>query len=253
MEVAVRLIHPIPLLVVALSCVSAVSAGEFWTEKDYRQWSEKECKKMLQDSPWAKQYVISQVFITSLDAPLPSQREAATREREANARIVYQVQFRSALPTRQALVQLQNLRLDYDQLPGEQKQSVDQQAEEFLTAEFPDSLVVYVEYGSNVDFDNRELRRHWQAQTTETLKNTVFLIGSKGVRVTLMEYMAGKGARQVFQLTFPRAVDGKPVVGSKDKRIQLEFLHPAFRGQPEQRVLVDFKIKKMLMGADLIY
>jgi hypothetical protein len=222
-------------------------AGDFWKDKDYRQWSRNECRKMLQDSPWAKAYVLSQVFITSLDAPLADQRQAAEREREANPRTVFQLQLRSARPIRQALVRLQQLQMGYDERSEEERQQFDRQAEEFLAAQFPDTVIVYVEYGSNVDADNRRLRLEWQSKTTETLRNSVFLLGSKGVRVPLENYTVAEGAQQTFQFVFPRQVDGRPVVGPQDKRLQVEFEYGG------QRLLVEFPLKKMMVGGDLLF
>jgi len=42
-------------LFIVLSCgVAAAQSKDFWQVKDYRQWNEKECKKLLEDSPWAQ-------------------------------------------------------------------------------------------------------------------------------------------------------------------------------------------------------
>ena len=34
---------------------AALVAADFWEEKDFTTWSDKEVEKMLTDSPWAKQ------------------------------------------------------------------------------------------------------------------------------------------------------------------------------------------------------
>ncbi len=60
------------LAAVLVGSLSTVRAAEFWEKKDFRQWSEKECRKLLGNSPWAKQYVLSQVFIEDMGA-LPNQ------------------------------------------------------------------------------------------------------------------------------------------------------------------------------------
>jgi hypothetical protein len=38
----------------------AALGSDFWEKKDYTKWSEKECRKMLTNSPWAKQYVLTE-------------------------------------------------------------------------------------------------------------------------------------------------------------------------------------------------
>jgi hypothetical protein len=43
------------LLAVPLALsLTLLHAGDFWKQKDYAEWSEKEARKMLRDSPWAK-------------------------------------------------------------------------------------------------------------------------------------------------------------------------------------------------------
>ena len=54
------------LVAVLLGSLSTVRAAEFWEKKDYRQWSEKECRKLLRNSPWAKQYVLANPIIKNL-------------------------------------------------------------------------------------------------------------------------------------------------------------------------------------------
>jgi len=100
------------------------------------------------------------------------------------------------------MVRLMQISQKYDQLQSEQKQAIDQNAEQFLTKTFPDSVVVFVSFNSNVREYQLELSRHWQTQTTESLKNFVYLIGSKGERIPLTSYIwAGNG--RDFQFVFP--------------------------------------------------
>lgn len=254
---------------VLLASAAAVAA-EFWEKKKYQQWSAKECQKLLTDSPWTKDYTLSETYITPLQSPSvasPTTTDPAgisvptgdidtgvgDRAREDNPRLTYRVQFRSALPMRQAMVRAAQLNQNYDQMTPEQKQAFDQKAEQFLALEFPNTVVVYISFTSNVTLDERELQQHWQKQTTDTLKNFVFLVGSEGVKAPLQEYIVGKGAAQVFQFIFPREVEGRPLVGPTDKRLQLEFPHPKLRNQEAKRVLVEFKVNKMLVDGQLVY
>lgn len=255
------------VLGLALLATLAAGAAEFWEKKDYRQWSEKDCRKMLTDSPWARQYMLSSVHITPLQVEPTDPPEGAgpgglsggppdnpgTRERHENPRIIYQVQFRSALPVRQAMVRLQQLQVNYDKLSEAEKQNFDQQAEAFLRADVSNVVVLNVQYASNLLQDALDLDRYWKTQTTETLRNRTFLIGGEGQQAQLMQYVAAEGSSPVFQLAFPRLVEGEPLVGPSDKSLQLEFVHPDVRGQGEQRVLVEFKVKKMLVGGEVVF
>jgi hypothetical protein len=125
------------LLLLLLASVAAAQSKDYWESKDYRQWTEKECRKLLEDSPWAN---------------------------------------------------LHN-------------------------------------------------------QTTERLKNFVFLIGGGGVRVPLSIYRTGEGASRKFQFVFPREYNGRPFIGPGDKTLKLEFNHPNIRGTAE-RILIEFRIER---------
>jgi hypothetical protein len=183
----------------------------------------------------------------------PSQAESVERGRESHPRMEYLVQFRSALPIRRALVQLSQINEKYDRMSPEQQRAFDEEAEKFLGARFPDWVALNVSYNSNVQAYDRDLARHWQRQTTETLKNFIFLIGSEGVRVRLAHYEVAQGGGRHFQLLFPRVHKGRPLVGPQDKTLQLEFLHPNIREQGESRVLIEFKVAKMLIDGAVGY
>ena len=233
----------------------AASAAEFWEKKKFTQWNEGEVNKVLSDSPWAREHIESEVHIDAPLSPLAHEgdEDSRTREREQLPRMTYSIQIRSALPIRQALVRRAQLQQGYDGLPAERKQSFDQQAEQFLAEEFPDQVVIYVSFDSNVNLDLRDAARHWQTQSTEKLRNTVYLIGAKGMKAQLQDFALADGSGQAFQFTFPRTVEGRPLAEGTDKELQLEFIHPNIRGRGEKRVLVKFKIKNMMREGQLEY
>jgi len=226
--------------------VAVAAAGEFWQEKEYRRWSERDCRKLLENSPWAKRYILSRALVELLGRVDPE------RAGEPRAEMQYVVQLRSALPIRQALVRLAQLNQKYDQMPPEQQQAFDQQAESLLAARFPETVVVDVTYGSNLPVYAREMAFHWQSQTTETVQNRVFLLGSGGVRLSPLSYAPSEGGG-AFRLVFPRQYEGQPLVSQQDKKLQLEFPHPNIGGQGEARVLIEFEVKKMLLNGEVIY
>lgn len=234
------------VLLLLLASVAAAQSKDYWEKKDYRQWTDKECRKLLEDSPWANQYSLSQVFID------PIATDSTDRERQPNTRIEYKVQIRSATPVRQALVRLSQINAKYDAMTADGRQAFDQNTEKFLSARNAHSIVMHVSYTANVQNDDRDLARHWHSQTTETLKNFVFLIGGGGVKVPLSIYRPGESAAREFQFVFPREYNGRPVIGPGDKTLMLEFNHPNIRGTAA-RVLVEFKTEKMMMQGAPVY
>ncbi|HEY3039493.1 MAG TPA: hypothetical protein VGJ66_12205 [Pyrinomonadaceae bacterium] len=233
------------LIVAASACLAAGQSGEFW-QKEYKQWSERECRKLLENSPWAQTYTLSQTLIE------PVQRGSTVPGREQRPRIDYQVQFRSALPIRQALVRLQQISAQYERLAPEHQRSFDQQAQRLLSGRFLETVVVHVTFSSNSQSYDRELASYWQVQTVETLKNSVFVITHQGDKVPLSRYAVSGGGRE-FQLVFPREYKGAPLVGPEDKAFRLEFTHPRIGVPSETRVLLEFKVEKMVIQGTVVY
>ncbi|MGH9769375.1 MAG: hypothetical protein ACREAB_18275, partial [Blastocatellia bacterium] len=165
----------------------------------------------------------------------------------------YKVQLRSAPPVRQAIVRQQMIAEKYDQMSPEKKQEFDERAGKFLTADFNEMVMVHVSYNASVQVYDRDLARYWHSQTTETLKNTTFLIASDGEQIQPMQYTASTGAGREFQLIFPRTINGQPLIGPKDKSIKIEFKHPRVGNEGEARVLLEFKADKMTINNTVVY
>ena len=46
--------HYLTLSVLFLAAISLAFGADFWESKQYEKWSQKDCSKLLTDSPWAK-------------------------------------------------------------------------------------------------------------------------------------------------------------------------------------------------------
>ncbi len=253
---------------IALAIVFLISAGqaqEFWQKKEPQQWSENECKKLLEDSPWAKKYDLAATSFTPLGTPQEDYR------RDAVQSAGYTVQIRSAEPVRQALIQRAKIRSKYGQMRSEQKQAVDKSAAEFLAQTFPDTIVIGVVYYANSEAYDRTMANYWQRQTLDTLKNSTALIVGRQ-RIQPIEFSAAPGKLREFEITFPRQVDGKAVISASDKSFGVEFQFPAVGPLTEQppagpnplsssappahndklaegRAFVEFSVKKLTSAA----
>src|SRR5882757_3341977 len=93
-----------------------VQGGDFWVKKDYKQWTDAECKKLLADSPWAADYPFGTVVMEALKGGRNS-TSPNDLNHENTPRVEYRVQFRSALPIRQAVVRQALIKQKYDQMP----------------------------------------------------------------------------------------------------------------------------------------
>jgi hypothetical protein len=229
-----------------IASVSAAPGGEFWEKKGYKEWSKKECAKLLERSPWAEPLTLTSVGImdnntnkTSSDGQQPY--------------VKYQVQFSSAKPIRQAMVRQAQIGQKYDSLTPEQKQEMDKRTDAFLAADFSSAIVVNVVYSTNNRTSDLELARYWQSQTTDVLKNVVYLSNTNGEKVYVAKYSAEQGAGRGFQFIFPREVDGKPLLGPQDKSLKLQFAYPVIGGIGDGKAFLEFKVQKMIFDGNIAY
>ena len=232
--------------VLFLAVILAASGGEFWEKKDYREWSQKECTKLLERSPWSDQFTLTGVTVMD-------RRSDSSSSDGQQPYIKYQVQFRSALPVRQAIVRQSQIEQKYESLAPEKRQELDKRFEAFMNAYPADAVVVFVTYSTNDRKRDLDLARLWQSKTTDLLKNSVYLIPSKGNRVPLAQFAAAPGAERAITFVFPREVDGKPIVELKDKSIKLEFAYPVVEYMGDGRAFLEFKVEKMIVNGKVEY
>lgn len=240
------------LSTILLACAVAISAGaqtakDFWKQKPYTTWAETECRKLLEDSPWAQRHIIGREYIE------PIGTVTGDRAHEKSPRIEYRAQIRSAAPIRQALVRQQQLAVKYDGMEPAERQAFDRQAREFLGVTFPDRIVVYVEYGSNVPAFQTDLARYWLSVPADQAKNIFFLITPRGERLQPMDFIKAGGGGGAFQLAFPRQVNGRPLLDAGDKELKFEFPHPNIGDLGESRVFLIFPVAKMVVNNAVAY
>jgi len=223
--------------------LSAGLGADFWEKKDYKKWSNNECAKMLQNSPWAQQYTLTQQSGDATGGQLPY--------------IKYTIQFRSALPVRQAMVRQMQIANKYDSLPPEKQQAFDQQAGSFLSADYSNLVVVHVTYETNVQSLDMALARYWQSQVASVFSNSVHLISSNGIKVPLSDFKVAQGAQREFQYIFPRQYEGRPLLANQDKNLLLEFTYPAADmvqgSMGDGKGMAEFKVKNMLINGEVAY
>lgn len=244
-----------------LLAFNLVTAEEFWQKTDYHRWSKEDCDRLLQKSPWAQRYGFAKAVMT------PVASDDVEAGRAANEQIHYIIQLRSALPVRQAVVRQALLQAKIDRRTPAEKRSMEEQADKFVSA--PSSaVIVHVIYGSNIPNYHRDLHNYWAQQTLDTVKNTMALIGAQG-RIVPIDFQLASGGAAEFEVIFPRTLNGQPLVTSTDKTLAFEFTHPpigSFSSGGNSRarlnaadpsdsghVLVQFKVKDMIMDGKVVY
>lgn len=222
-----------------------------WTKKEWKQWSKDDCRRTLENSPWAQRWTQSNAKMANFATRTEGTHGVGS---ESQLAVYYIVQFRSAVPIRQAVVRQALIDNRYDELNPKQKESLENQTAGFLNRNYDDVIVVHVLYGSNVQEYNRYLVAFWQTHYPEgTVPQEAFLNGPKGQKVTPIRLISPRGGAQEFELIFPRTLDGKPLLESADKSITVEFTSPTVSQVSSSRVLVEFKVGKMMYNGQLAY
>ncbi len=232
-----RLIASLSLICLA---TPIAAGGDFWAKKTYQNWSAEETRNMLEESPWATSLKLAgvQTVVTSGDAPHNSGYRG---EMETDPSITYILQFRSALPIREAQVRSSQISSQYDKMNAEQKAAFDANAGKFLAVTFPDRVVVSVTFHTNVQEYESSLRNYWASQSLAKLSMSVFL-NTKAERLSLLSYSFKE---DTFQFTFPRPKQLHP-----DEKVSVEFVHPRTNVIGQQRILQVFNLKKMLVNGE---
>jgi hypothetical protein len=253
------------LLSVVVISLSFVFGADFWESKDYTKWTDRECAKLLDDSPWAQKLDLMRIGDLAGseggDAKMNRGNLGSSEGAGGQAYVRYFIQLQSALPIRQAQVRQMQIAKKYDSLSPEQKQAFDKSAEGFLSADYSDKVVVSISYSTNIQAIDLELARYWQSKTTAVFSNSIFLMSGKGDKVKVLDYKVAQGAQREFQFVFPRERDGNPIVTDQDKSLTLEFVYPNVNfsmstvggDAGDGRGLVEFKVKKMMIKGGAIY
>jgi hypothetical protein len=250
------------ILGVFLVAVLTVRAEDFWVKKDWTKWSKDECNKILQDSPWSKQWAKSTVNVTA-SLPGNSGANAEGAGGEKSPEIHYNVQLRSSLPVRQAVVRLQQIQ-GYSKLTDEQKKEFDAKADAYFKTTFDDVILVHVDYGSNIQNFERDMATYFKNIREDSVPVDFYLINEKGERISPVKFSSPKNGSYAFDLIFPRMKDNEPVIHQGDKSMNFQFVSPAVGASASaldssigafgrEQVLIQFKPDKMMFQGKLSF
>ncbi|MBO0910726.1 MAG: hypothetical protein J2P13_02940 [Acidobacteria bacterium] len=222
-----------PLILFCLAVPLAAWAGDFWVKKPYQSWSADEAQTMLGESPWATTLTLAGIQNVAGTGASPG------GEMEDNPKVTYTIQFRSALPIRQAQVRSSEINAHYDKMSAPQRTAFDANVTKFLSASFPDRIIVAVTFQSNVQNYQSQLRTYWTDQSLPKQSMKVFL-NTRAGKLSITSYNCNN---DTFQFTFPRPKELPP-----DDKIGVEFVHPRIQRIGEQRIVQVFNLKKMLVN-----
>ena len=227
--------------VIAMIAAAAIAAGarDRWSSKPWQKWSADDCKAMLQDSPWARTWSTSTEEFPTMGQP------SGGTGREQEPTIYYHVQLRSALPVREAVAREIEIVNKYDKMSAAQQKTIDVSVSSYLSRNYDDSIVIHLEYGSNVEVYQRQLMQAWQALPPGTAPADTYLIASNGQKVVPLRMEVARGGDTEIEFLFPRMVDGKPLISQNDKSFAFQFMSPAVGPFVRQRAYIEYRPQKM--------
>lgn len=231
--------------------IGFLSAKDFWIERPYTEWSQKEAVKILIKSPWSSTQTVRSGASPFVTGPSPAELQSTCSTCPEDAATVpatlsdpqqigtddprgnvlqheYFVRFRTATPVRMALARLAVL-------GG--KTSVEQAQEYVESVEFPDQIVIVVEPASG-----REVPELNEATFGLLEKSTYLHLKKSQRRIPLQQYVTPSqfGGTQAFFI-FPRVQNEEELISSDEEEVR-------FVCQLNSRTKIEgkFKLKKML-------
>ncbi len=240
----------VSLLLCAFIATGVLMASDWWVRKPYNRWSKDECRKMLEDSPWAATQT-SQIL-----GPYDSRNAGVGINIDLGQSVSYHVRFLTAKPVRMAIAR-QAL------IDGTDK------ANEASLAKFVDNTDVediVVAVAVKADYRFPQFRNLLIELRTPDLINNTYLETDKGSIQYLKRYDPpgddGIGAKFTFARRLP---DGRPLVTSKERKIRFEtglsldqrqsVRNPPsdFYGGPDNsnRISIQFDLRKMVFNGRL--
>ncbi len=223
-------------LAAALACAAGASAQkEDWQGKPFREWTEKEARKVISESPWARTVASS--------GPMVNFGEYGTNTPTPDK--VYVARLRSALPVRQAILRLRQIKEKYDSMSDGDKAKFDEKNKPLV--ECPACAENYVV--SLVPPRSADTR----SPTTEKMKLYVQLMDDRGQRRELVHFVGSKATGEEVIFFFPRLDErGQPLLTPASKRL-IFTIDTSSIGMDAAIQRFEFDVSKMTDGGRVVF
>jgi len=208
-------------------------------QEPFQKWPLSRAVQILNSSPWARQETYT-VVVAGVGSGVSGEKEIFNR---------FYVRFVSAQPVREALARIQQLQFGYDGLAEADKRRFDEYAGGDLLSGFGDWIVVAVSFRSNDPNTESQVRRFFERETAETIKNKAFLSSEQYSQVPIRAYFPPRDEGIGAKFVFPREINGSPVVSAKTKTVAFELL--AVPGA-NPKLRAKFAVKDMIVGGRVI-
>ena len=224
-----------------LVCALIPAVGAQKQMKPWTEWSEKDARKILDNSPWGKTQVETDTSEMFYNPGRSSTRDTQGATNQAT-NVNYHIWFLSAKPIRQAFARV---------LEKQQKTPNPQLSESlrsFVERKFDEWIVVAVTFDSPDGRYSGPALQAFNSANTGLLKNRTYLELKNGRRLFLQEYKPpindGLGAKFIF----PRLVGDEPFITRSAEEVR-------FYSEVSDKIKLNmrFKIPEMMYEGQLEY
>lgn len=222
------------LIIFGLAGLSA-RADDYLSKKEWKNWSKDDCKRILQQSPWAFAWTRAQA---SLDATTPAATGYSSEnpDRDVNPEEHYFIQDRSSIPVREAYIRQMQIEGEYKKMDDAHKKAFDAQAKSLLSRTFDDVILIHVEFGSTLEAFERQMVAYWKGIPADTIPANIFLTNQRGDHIPPIKFVSLRNGEHSFDLYFPREEGGEPVIQLSDRSFTVEFRTPPVGNQTSRHM-----------------
>lgn len=230
--------------VVVFICALSISAQ--LNKKPYTEWSEKDARKVLDNSPWAQTQVFSDTsneFGKGIGRGANGTTDSSSGDYSAHY-LNIRIRLLSARPVRQAFARIITL-----MQKGQVSEQLAAQLKGFATKDASDYIAVAVDCDAKESKSElREFRTLLDNRTLVDLKNNTYISGTGGERVYIGAYRPPSADNLGAQFLFPRLINGAPFITPSSEEIH-------FYSEISTKYILNmrYKVKDMMFDGKLEY
>lgn len=243
MKIRPHMVSVIAIMAIFFSLTLLSLAHNSSSDKPYQRWTISDVEKMLNDSPWAN--TKSKVAYAGYDNPRASYGNIPWPESVT-------LRLHSALPIRQAVVRLIQIKAKYDKMSDADKMAFDAKQEAILACQYCANNYV-VTLGSPVGKIKGQ---------TPALKPIPFIYLKRNVRLSnesggmreLAGFAAPKSQGDDAFLYFPRLNEkGEPLITVGSKKVIVTLDPEIFGIMPGTIMRFEFDVSRMRRNGDVLF
>jgi hypothetical protein len=234
------------IFLVLLVFAQLIPAQRAW-EKDWQKWKKEEAYKILNDSPWAKNY-------TNIDVSLSYgsiNRSGFAEGIQLPASPPVILRLFSSLKVRQAVLRLRQIQANYDKLDKKQKEEFDEKTKNFLSCDNCKNYYVFILLQPVTEPNVKSVvGESFKDGQLSNLKDKIILFNDKKEKRELAQLVAPKTDADAAVFYFPIMDENqKPLITSETKKITVQFKTSLLQAKYLQDV--EFDVSRMLVDGKL--